>query len=166
MPYDAYKLVEKIKEKVTVPVHVHTHNTTGTGDMVYLKAIEAGADIVDCALSPLANGTSQPCTEALVATLMGTEYDTGMKLEDLTEAANLIRPSVERMREDGLISTKVLGVDVNTLLYQVPGGMLSNLISQLKNANAKINWWKYWRRFRVFARIWISAIGNSHNARL
>lgn len=137
LPYDAYKLVKMIKEKVTVPVHVHTHNTTGTGDMVYLKAIEAGADIVDCALSPLANGTSQPCTEALVATLMGTEYDTGMKLEDLTEAANLIRPSVERMREDGLISTKVLGVDVNTLLYQVPGGMLSNLISQLKNANAE-----------------------------
>ncbi len=137
LPYDAYKLVKMIKEKVTVPVHVHTHNTTGTGDMVYLKAIEAGADIVDCALSPLANGTSQPCTEALVATLMGTEYDTGMKLEDLTKAANLIRPSVERMREDGLISTKVLGVDVNTLLYQVPGGMLSNLISQLKNANAE-----------------------------
>ena len=137
LPYDAYKLVKMIKEKVTVPVHVHTHNTTGTGDMVYLKAIEAGADIVDCALSPLANGTSQPCTEALVATLMGTEYDTGMKLEDLTEAANLIRPSVERMREDGLISTKVLGVDVNTLLYQVPGGMLSNLISQVKNANAE-----------------------------
>ena len=137
LPYDAYKLVKMIKEKVTVPVHVHTHNTTGTGDMVYLKAIEAGADIVDCALSPLANGTSQPCTEALVATLMGTEYDTGMKLEDLTEAANLIRPSVERLREDGLISTKVLGVDVNTLLYQVPGGMLSNLISQLKNANAE-----------------------------
>ncbi|PWL45157.1 MAG: oxaloacetate decarboxylase subunit alpha [Clostridiales bacterium] len=137
LPYDAYKLVKMIKEKVTVPVHVHTHNTTGTGDMVYLKAIEAGADIVDCALSPLANGTSQPCTEALVATLMGTEYDTGMKLEELTKAANLIRPSVERMREDGLISTKVLGVDVNTLLYQVPGGMLSNLISQLKNANAE-----------------------------
>lgn len=137
LPYDAYKLVKMIKEKVTIPVHVHTHNTTGTGDMVYLKAIEAGADIVDCALSPLANGTSQPCTEALVATLMGTEYDTGMKLEDLTKAANLIRPSVERMREDGLISTKVLGVDVNTLLYQVPGGMLSNLISQLKNANAE-----------------------------
>ena len=137
LPYDAYKLVKILKEKVTVPVHVHTHNTTGTGDMVYLKAIEAGADIVDCALSPLANGTSQPCTEALVATLIGTEYDTGMKLEDLTEAAKLIRPSVERMREAGLISTKVLGVDVNTLLYQVPGGMLSNLISQLKNANAE-----------------------------
>lgn len=88
-------------------------------------------------LSPLANGTSQPCTEALVATLMGTEYDTGMKLEDLTEAANLIRPSVERMREDGLISTKVLGVDVNTLLYQVPGGMLSNSDQSVEKANAE-----------------------------
>ena len=137
LPYDAYKLVKMIKEKVTVPIHIHTHNTTGTGDMVYLKAIEAGADIVDCALSPLANGTSQPCTESLVATLMGTEYDTGIRLEDLTKAAELIRPAVERMRSEGLISTKVLGVDVNTLLYQVPGGMLSNLISQLKNANAE-----------------------------
>ncbi|MEI3416050.1 MAG: hypothetical protein V8Q43_00495 [Christensenellaceae bacterium] len=126
-----------IKQKVSVPVHIHTHNTTGTGDMVYLKAIEAGADIVDCALSPMANGTSQPCTESLVATLMGTEYDTGLRLEDLTEAAKLIRPAVERMRAEGLISTKVLGVDVNTLLYQVPGGMLSNLISQLKNADAE-----------------------------
>jgi len=137
LPYDAYKLVKMVKEKVSIPVHIHTHNTTGTGDMVYLKAIEAGADIVDCALSPMANGTAQPCTEALVATLMGTEYDTGLKLEDLTEAAKLIKPAVERMRADGLISTKVLGVDVNTLLYQVPGRMLSNLISQLKNANAE-----------------------------
>ena len=137
LPYDAYKLVKMVKQKVSVPVHIHTHNTTGTGDMVYLKAIEAGADIVDCALSPMANGTSQPCTESLVATLMGTEYDTGLRLEDLTEAAKLIRPAVERMRAEGLISTKVLGVDVNTLLYQVPGGMLSNLITQLKNAHAE-----------------------------
>ena len=137
LPYDAYKLVKMVKQKVSVPVHIHTHNTTGTGDMVYLKAIEAGADIVDCALSPMANGTSQPCTESLVATLMGTEYDTGLRLKDLTEAAKLIRPAVERMRAEGLISTKVLGVDVNTLLYQVPGGMLSNLITQLKNAHAE-----------------------------
>jgi oxaloacetate decarboxylase alpha subunit len=104
--------------------------------MVYLKAIEAGADIVDCALSPMANGTSQPCTESLVATLMGTEYDTGIDLAALTEAARLMQPAVERLRADGFIDTKVLGVDINTLLYQVPGGMLSNLISQLKNANA------------------------------
>ncbi len=137
LPYDAYELVKKIKEKVSVPIHIHTHNTTGTGDMVYLKAIEAGADIVDTALSPMANGTAQPCTESLVATLMGTEYDTGLDLGKLTEASTAIRPAVERLRKDGFISTKVLGVDVNTLLYQVPGGMLSNLINQLKNANAE-----------------------------
>ncbi len=136
LPYETYELVKAIKEKVSVPIHMHTHNTSGTGDMVYLKAIEAGAEIVDCALSPLANGTSQPCTEALVATLMGTPYDTGMDLAVLTEAARLLRPAADRLMADGFLVPKVLGVDINTLLYQVPGGMLSNLISQLKNANA------------------------------
>ena len=137
LPYDAYALVKKMREKVTVPIHIHTHNTTGTGSMVYLKAIEAGADIIDTALSPMANGTSQPCTESMVATLRGTEYDTGLDLELLTQASNEIKPAVARLRKDGFISDKVLGVDVNTLLYQVPGGMLSNLINQLKNANAE-----------------------------
>ena len=136
LPYDAYKLVKSMKEKISVPIHIHTHNTSGTGDMTYLKAIEAGADIVDCALSPLANGTSQPCTESLVATLQGTEYDTGIDLGKLTEAAKIMRPVADRLKKDGFLDAKVLGVDINTLLYQVPGGMLSNLISQLKNANA------------------------------
>lgn len=137
LPYDAYKLVKSLKERVTIPIHIHTHNTSGTGDMTYLKAIEAGADIVDCALSPMANGTSQPCTESLVATLMNTEYDTGIDLGKLTEAADLMRPVADRLRADGFLDPRVLGVDINTLLYQVPGGMLSNLISQLKNANAE-----------------------------
>jgi len=134
LPYDAYELVSKLKKAVNVPIHVHTHNTTGTGDMTYLKAIEAGADIVDTALSPLGNGTSQPATEPLVATLKGTEYDTGLDLGLLNEISEYFRGVADKMYKDGLIDRKVLQVDTKTLLYQVPGGMLSNLISQLKQA--------------------------------
>jgi len=137
LPYDAYKLVKRMKQDITVPIHLHTHNTSGVGDMTYLKAIEAGVDIIDTALSPLANGTSQPCTESMIATLAGTEYDTGISLEILTEAAKKFDGVVKRLVKDGFLDPKVLGVDINTLLYQVPGGMLSNLISQLKNANAE-----------------------------
>ena len=137
LPFDAYKLIKSMKEKVSVPIHLHTHNTSGTGDMTNLMAIQAGADIVDCALSPMANGTSQPCTESLVATLMGTEYDSGIDLKCLTEAAKIFRPVADRLKADGYLSPKVLGVDINTLLYQIPGGMLSNLISQLAQANAE-----------------------------
>ena len=136
LPYAAYSLVKKLKAASSLPVHVHTHNTTGTGDMTYLKAIEAGADIVDTALSPLANGTSQPATESLVATLAGTEYDTGIDMEKLSSAAECMRKVADRLTKDGILDSRVLGVDGNTLLYQVPGGMLSNLISQLKEANA------------------------------
>ena len=117
-----------------MPVELHTHYTSGVGSMSYLKAIEAGCDIVDTALSPLALGTSQPPTEPLVAALEGTEYDTGLKLSDLTEASDHFRGVRERWIASGLIDTKILGVDVNALKYQVPGGMLSNLVSQLKQA--------------------------------
>ena len=134
LPYDAYSLISRLKKEVNVPIHLHTHNTTGTGDMVYLMAAQAGVDIVDTALSPFGNGTSQPATEPLVATLAGTERDTGLDLIKLSEAAKFFRPVADRMIKDGTISTKVLGVDTNTLLYQVPGGMLSNLVSQLKEA--------------------------------
>ena len=137
LPADAYSLVKKLKEKVSVPVHLHTHNTTGTGDMVYLMAAMAGVDIVDCALSPFANGTSQPATESLVATLKGTARDTGLDLEKLNEAAVHFKTVAANMEKDGTISSKVLRVDPNTLLYQVPGGMLSNLLSQLRQANAE-----------------------------
>ncbi|MBQ4122062.1 MAG: oxaloacetate decarboxylase subunit alpha [Clostridia bacterium] len=137
LPYDAYSLVKAMKEKVKVPIHLHTHNTTGTGDMTYLMAIQAGVDIIDTALSPLANGTSQPSTEAMVATLKGTEYDTGIKLEDLTDIAAHFRGVAQKLKEQGSLDPKVLNVDPNTLLYQVPGGMLSNLISQLKQAKAE-----------------------------
>ena len=136
LPYDAYSLVKKLKENVDVPIHLHPHNTTGTGDMINLMAIQAGVDIVDCALSPLANGTSQPATESLVATLQGTEYDTGLDLNKLAEAAAHFRKVAAKLKEQGSLDPKVLNVDTNTLLYQVPGGMLSNLISQLKQANA------------------------------
>lgn len=134
LPYEAYTLVKRIKEKVSVPIHLHTHNTTGTGDMTLLKAIEAGVDIVDTALSPLGNGTSQPATEPLVATLKGTEYDTGLDLNLLSEISKHFRKVAERLEKDGWLDKKVLRVDTNTLLYQVPGGMLSNLIGQLKQA--------------------------------
>lgn len=137
LPTAAYSLVERLKKVVTVPIHLHTHNTTGTGSMVYMAAAMAGVDIVDCALSPFANGTSQPGTESLVAALRGTERDTGLDLEKLGTAAAHFRTVAAKMENDGLISTKVLRVDPNTLLYQVPGGMLSNLISQLKQANAE-----------------------------
>lgn len=137
LPKDTFSLVEKLKKAVSIPIHLHTHNTTGTGSMVYMAAALAGVDIVDCALSPFANGTSQPGTESLVAALKGTNRDTGVDLEKLSTAAAHFRTVAAKMEKDGLISTKVLRVDPNTLLYQVPGGMLSNLISQLKQANAE-----------------------------
>ena len=133
----AYNLVKRLKAEINVPIHLHTHNTTGTGDMTLLMAAFAGVDIVDTALSPLGNGTSQPATESLVATLKGTEYDTGLDLEKLSEAAKHFRTVADRLKRDGFLDPKVLSVDTNTLIYQVPGGMLSNLISQLKQANAE-----------------------------
>ena len=137
LPYDAYSLVKKLKENVSVPIHLHTHNTAGTGDMTNLMAAQAGVDIVDCALSPLANGTSNPSTEAMVATMKGTERDTGLDLVTLSKAAEHFRTIAEKLKKDGTLDPKVLNVDPNALLYQVPGGMLSNLISQLKQQNAE-----------------------------
>ena len=134
LPYDAYSLVKKLKESIKVPIHLHTHNTTGTGDMTYLMAAQAGVDIVDCALSPFANGTANPATEALVATLQGTERDTGLDLEALSDVAVHFRSVADKMKAEGTLDPKVLNVDAKTLLYQVPGGMLSNTISQLKQA--------------------------------
>ncbi len=137
LPYDAYSLVKKLKENVKTPIHLHTHNTTGTGDMTYLMAAQAGVDIVDTALSPFANGTANPSTEALVATLKGTERDTGLDLEALSDVAAHFRTVADKMKAEGTLDPKVLNVDTKTLIYQVPGGMLSNLLSQLKQANAE-----------------------------
>ncbi len=133
-PYEAYQLVKTIKNSVSVPVHLHTHYTAGLGSMTLLKAIEAGVDGVDTAISPLAMGTSHTPTESLVATLQGTPYDTGLDLVKLDVIAKHFNNIREKYLENGLIDTKVLKVDVNALRYQVPGGMLSNLISQLKMA--------------------------------
>lgn len=136
VPYKAYELVKAIKEYVNVPIQIHTHYTSGVASMTYLKAIEAGVEIVDCAISPLSMGTSQPPTESLVATLNETEYNTGYDLKILSEISEYFKPIREKYLESGLLDTKVMGVDVNALIYQVPGGMLSNLVSQLKQSNA------------------------------
>ena len=133
-PYDAYDLVKAIKEQVKVPVQLHTHYTSGLGSMTILKGIEAGVDIIDTAISPMAMGTSQPPTEPIVATLQGTEYDTGLDLNKLDKIAKYFDPIRSEYIKSGLLDPAVLKVDVNALLYQVPGGMLSNLVSQLKQA--------------------------------
>ncbi len=133
-PYDAYELVKAVKETVKVPIQLHTHYTAGVASMTLLKAIEAGVDIVDTAISPMSMGTSQPPTEPLVASLAGTKFDTGLDLKKLDEISKYFMPLREKYMESGLLDPKVLKVDVNALLYQVPGGMLSNLVSQLKQA--------------------------------
>lgn len=133
-PYDAYDLVKAIKSLCNLPLEVHTHYTSGLASMTLIKSIEAGADIVDTAISPMAMGTSQPPTEPIVASLAGTEYDTGLDLNKLDEICKYFTPLKEKYLASGLLDPKVLQVDVNALLYQVPGGMLSNLVSQLKQA--------------------------------
>lgn len=134
LPYTAYDLVKALKAnlKPTTKIHLHTHNTTGTGDMVNLKAIEAGCDIVDTALSALGNGTSQPATEPLIATLAGTEYDTGIELDKLIPITNYFKKVAEDLEKEGVLNPNVRKINVQTLQYQVPGGMLSNLMNQLK----------------------------------
>ena len=136
LPYVAYDLVKGIKKVVKVPVHLHTHQTSGTGNLTYLKAIEAGVDIVDCALSALGNGTSQPATEPMVAVLQGTEYDTGLDLKLLNEINKHFITVADRLKKDGWLTEKSLKTDVNALIYQVPGGMLSNLVGQLTSPGA------------------------------
>ncbi|MBE6590181.1 MAG: oxaloacetate decarboxylase subunit alpha [Ruminococcaceae bacterium] len=133
-PYDAYELVKTIKESVKVPVQLHTHYTAGLASMTLMKAVEAGVDVIDTAISPMALGTSQPPTEALVAALEGTPYDTGIKLTELDKITKHFTPLREKYLANGLLNPKALKVDVNALVYQVPGGMLSNLMSQLAQA--------------------------------
>ena len=136
LPFRAYTLVSALKKalKPTTKLHLHTHNTTGTGDMMYLMAILAGVDIGDTARSPLGNGTSQPATEPLVATLKGTPYDTGIEIDKLLPIVKHFKTVEKRLKDDKILNEKSKGIDVNTLLYQVPGGMLSNLINQLEKA--------------------------------
>ncbi len=135
-PYAATELVNALKEGTDIPIEMHTHCTSGVAQMTYLKSVEAGADIIDTAISPLSMGTSQPPTEVMVETFKGTEYDTGLDMKALKEVADYFKPYREECLENGLLSPKVMGVNINTLLYQVPGGMLSNLVSQLDEMGA------------------------------
>lgn len=133
-PYDAYDLVKTLKESVKVPIQLHTHYTSGLASMTLLKAVEAGVDVIDTAISPMAMGTSQPPTESMVAALQGTEYDTGISLSSLDTITKYFTPLREKYLASGQLNPKALKVDVNALMYQVPGGMLSNLMSQLAQA--------------------------------
>ena len=137
LPYKATELVTALKEATKLPIELHTHYTSGVASMTYLKAVEAGVDIIDCAISPFAMGTSQPATEVMVETFKGTPYDTGYDQNLLAEIADYFRPYRDKCLEDGLLNPKNLGVNIKTLLYQVPGGMLSNLTSQLKEQHAE-----------------------------
>ncbi|MBQ8056807.1 MAG: oxaloacetate decarboxylase subunit alpha [Ruminococcus sp.] len=133
-PYATESLVKAIKAEVDLPIQLHTHYTSGLASMCLLKGIEAGVDIIDTAISPLALGTSHAPTESMVAALMGTQYDTGIKLEELTELRDYFMTLRTKYMDSGLLDQKMLATDANALIYQVPGGMLSNLLSQLKQA--------------------------------
>jgi oxaloacetate decarboxylase alpha subunit len=137
LPYKATELVKALKETVSIPIQLHTHYTSGVASMTYMKAVEAGVDVIDTAMSPFALGTSQPATEVMVETFKGTPYDTGFDSKLLDEIADYFRPLRDEALESGLLNPKNLGVNIKTLLFQVPGGMLSNLTSQLKDLHAE-----------------------------
>lgn len=137
VPYEAEALVKALKASTKLPIQLHTHYTSGVASMTYMKAVEAGCDIIDTAMSPFALGTSQPATEVMCETFRKTPFDTGLDQKLLAEIADYFRPIQEEALKSGLLNPKVLGVNIKTLMYQVPGGMLSNLVSQLKDAHAE-----------------------------
>ena len=137
VPYEAEALVKALKVSTKLPIQLHTHYTSGVASMTYMKAVEAGCDIIDTAMSPFALGTSQPATEVMCETFRDTPFDTGLDQKLLAEIADYFRPIQEEALKSGLLNPKVLGVNIKTLMYQVPGGMLSNLVSQLKDAHAE-----------------------------
>jgi len=137
VPYEAERLVKALKASTNLPIQLHTHYTSGVASMTYMKAVEAGCDVIDTAMSPFALGTSQPATEVMCETFRGTPFDTGLDQKLLAEIADYFRPIQEEALKSGLLNPKVLGVNIKTLMYQVPGGMLSNLVSQLKDAHAE-----------------------------
>lgn len=130
-PYEAYNLVKALKAEINLPINLHTHFTSGMGDMTYMKAIEAGVDIVDTALSPFSCSTSQPCTESLVAALQGSAYDTGINLPLLHDLADYFKGVKKDLVEDFNLNTNI-PIDPKVLTFQIPGGMLSNLLNQMK----------------------------------
>lgn len=136
-PFTAYELVTALKKGSKLPIDLHTHYTSGMASMTYLKAAEAGVDIIDCATTPFALGTSQPSTDVMVEAFRGTPYDTGLDQGLLKKISDYFTPYREECIKNGLMSTKVLGVNTRTMLYQVPGGMLSNLTSQLQKMGAE-----------------------------
>ena len=137
VPYEAEALVKALKASTKLPIQLHTHYTSGVASMTYMKAVEAGCDIIDTAMSPFALGTSQPATEVMCETFRETPFDTGLDQKLLAEISDYFRPIQEEALKSGLLNPKVLGVNIKTLMYQVPGGMLSNLVSQLKDAHAE-----------------------------
>ena len=137
VPYEAEALVKALKASTKLPIQLHTHYTSGVASMTYMKAVEAGCDIIDTAMSPFALGTSQPATEVMCETFRDTPFDTGLDQKLLAEIADYFRPIQEEALKSGLLNPKVLGGNIKTLMYQVPGGMLSNLVSQLKDAHAE-----------------------------
>lgn len=130
-PETGYELVSRIKDAVSLPLEVHTHATSGISEMAYLKVAEAGADIIDTAISSFAGGTSQPATESVSIALEGLGFDTGLDLTKLSQVAEYFNPIRDRFRNEGILNPKVKDIEPKTLIYQVPGGMLSNLLSQL-----------------------------------
>lgn len=135
LPSTGFELVSRIKDKLDLPLEVHTHATSGIAEMTYLKVAEAGADIIDTSISSFAGGTSQPATESMATALEGLGFETGLKMAEVSKIAEHFNPIRDRFREEGLLNPKVKDVEPKTLMYQVPGGMLSNLLSQLKEQN-------------------------------
>ena len=133
-PATAYELVTQLKSNIKIPVEIHTHATSGISEMTYLKSVEAGADVIDTCISTFSGGASQPSTEAMAIALDGLGYSTGLDLDILSQVADYFKPIKEKYRQSGLLNPKIMDTDPNTLIYQIPGGMLSNLLSQLKEA--------------------------------
>lgn len=150
VPSKATELVTELKKAVKIPIQLHTHYTSGVASMTYMKAVEAGCDVIDTAMSPFAMGTSQPATEVMVEAFKGTEFDTGFDQNLLAEIADYFRPMRDDALASGLLNPKVMGVDIKTLLYQVPGGMLSNMVSQLKEQHAED---KYYEVLKEIPRV-------------
>ena len=150
VPSKATELVTELKKAVKIPIQLHTHYTSGVASMTYMKAVDAGCDVIDTAMSPFAMGTSQPATEVMVEAFKGTEFDTGFDQNLLAEIADYFRPMRDDALASGLMNPKVMGVDIKTLLYQVPGGMLSNMVSQLKEQHAED---KYYEVLKEIPRV-------------
>uniref|UniRef100_UPI00189BF302 oxaloacetate decarboxylase subunit alpha n=1 Tax=Romboutsia sp. 1001713B170207_170306_H8 TaxID=2787112 RepID=UPI00189BF302 len=136
-PYNAYDLIKKLKEATDLPLELHTHCTGGIAEMLYMKAVEAGIDIIDTAISPLSGGTSQPPTESLAIAFAEMDRNPELNMEALLEVAEYFKPIRDKYMAEGVLDAKVLLTDPQTLKYQVPGGMLSNLLSQMKQQNAE-----------------------------